>query len=129
MVDAIVEFRVQAADRLLQELLQRGASPGYLLAMLTRQVRLMVRARDAGAGRMTAAELRSRLGLSSEFVARKTLEQARRYSLPRLKQVYRQLLEADLAIKTSRYEPELALSILAAELCQRPRVQAGNAPH
>jgi DNA polymerase-3 subunit delta len=119
MVDAIVESRVKAAEQLLQELLQQGASPSYLMVMLARQLRLIVRTKDIQTARMSPNELRNSLGLSSEFVARKTLEQAKRYSLPRLKQVYQRLLETDLAIKTGKYEPELALNILVAELCQR----------
>ncbi|HEY33066.1 MAG TPA: DNA polymerase III subunit delta [Dehalococcoidia bacterium] len=119
MVDAIVESRVKAAEQLLQQLLQQGASPAYLMVMLARQLRLIVRTKDIQTARMSPNELNSRLGLRSEFAARKTLEQAKRYSLPRLKQVYQQLLETDLAIKTGKYEPELALSILVAELCQR----------
>jgi DNA polymerase-3 subunit delta len=119
MVDAIVEFRTQIAERLLQQQLQSGASPTYLLAMLARQFRLIIRARDIATPKMSASELCNRLGLNSDFVARKTLEQANRYSLPRLKQVYRQLLETDMAIKTGRYEPELALDILVTELCQQ----------
>ncbi len=121
-VDAIVEFRVQAAERLLQQLLAEGASPSYLLTMLVRQIRLIVRAKDVATERTSAAELRNRLGLAAEFVARKTLEQANRYTLDRLKQVYGRLLETDLAIKTGRYEPELALNMLVAELCQREPV-------
>jgi DNA polymerase-3 subunit delta len=119
MVDAIVESRVKAAEQLLQELLQQGASPSYLMVMLARQLRLIVRTKDIQTARMSSNELRNRLSLNSEFVARKTLEQAKRYSLPRLKQVYGKLLEIDLAIKTGKYEPELALNILVAELCQR----------
>ena len=119
VVDAIVESRAKAASQLLQQLLHQGASPSYLMAMLTRQLRLIVRTRDIQTARMSPNELRSRLSLTSEFVARKTLEQARHYSLPRLRQVYRQLLETDLAIKTGKYEPELALNILVTELCQR----------
>ena len=119
MVDAIVESRVKAAEQLVQELLQQGASPSYLMVMLARQLRLIVRTKDIQTARMSSNELRNRLGLSSEFVARKTLEQAKRYSLPRLKQVYQRLLETDLTIKTGKYEPELALNILVAELCQR----------
>jgi DNA polymerase III delta subunit len=38
--------------------------------------------------------------------------------MARLKEVYHQLLETDLAIKTGRYNAELALNILIAELCQ-----------
>ena len=37
----------------------------------------------------------------------------------RLREVYHTLLDADLAIKTGKYDGELALNILIADLCQR----------
>jgi DNA polymerase-3 subunit delta len=86
--------------------------------MLSRQMRLVVRARDLRQQRVPESEIRSRLGLSADWLVRKTLEQAGRYTLPRIRQVYEQLLETDLAIKTGKYEGELALVILIAELCQ-----------
>jgi len=58
------------------------------------------------------------LGVTSDFALRKISEQAERYPLERLKKVYSKLLEADLSIKTGRYEGELALNILIATLCQ-----------
>jgi DNA polymerase-3 subunit delta len=119
MVDAILEFRAGMAERLLQQLLQQGAAPAYLLVMLARQVRLIVRVRELRSQRKSEAEIQSRLGLVSDFVLRKALEQADRYSLARLKEVYHKLLEADLSIKTGRLDPELALDILVAELGQR----------
>jgi len=119
MVDAIVEFRAQPAEKMLQQLLQQGAVPGYLLSMLTRQMRLIVRAREINNPRISSSELCSRLGIANDYVARKTLEQSRHYSLLRIRHVYRKLLETDIAIKTGKYEPELALSILVAELCQQ----------
>jgi len=64
-------------------------------------------------------EIQNRLGLASEFVWRKTSEQADRYPWPRLKEVYHRLLEADLSIKTGKYDGELALNILIAELCRQ----------
>ncbi|GAI43191.1 unnamed protein product, partial [marine sediment metagenome] len=45
------------------------------------------------------------------------------YPLGRIKEAYHKLLEADLSIKTGKYEGELALNILIAELCQRDRPQ------
>ena len=54
---------------------------------------------------------------------RKTLEHANRYPLERLKEVYHKLLEADLSIKTGKYEGELALNILIAELCQQGKIR------
>ena len=49
---------------------------------------------------------------------KKTLDQASRYSLSRLKDVYRKLLDTDISIKTGKMDPELALNVLVAELCR-----------
>jgi len=119
LVDAIMEFNTYEAETLLQQLMKQGATATYLLAMLYRQMRLIVRARDLKKQGLKEMEIRQRLGVTSEYVVRKTLEQAGRYSMPRIKQVYQQLLETDIAIKTSKYDGELALNILIAELCQQ----------
>ena len=63
-------------------------------------------------------EIQNRLGVTADFAFRKIMEQADSYPLPRLRRVYAQLLEADLAIKTGKYDGELALNILIATLCQ-----------
>ena len=119
MVDAILEFRVGQAERALQELLQAGVAPAYLLFMLSRQVRRLLRAKELRKAGQSGEEIQDRLGISSEFAWRKTLEQAGRYSLSRLKELYLKLLEADLSIKTGKYDGQLALNVLAAELCQK----------
>ena len=73
----------------------------------------------------TAADLAER-GIASDqataqlklhpFVARKTAEQARNFSLPQLEAIYQKLLDTDIAIKTGRHEPMLALDLLVVEL-------------
>jgi DNA polymerase-3 subunit delta len=118
MVDAILEGKTGFAEELLQQLLNRGAAPTYLLWMLHRQVRFIVLAKDLKAQKKSNAEIQSKLGLS-DFPLQKTLEQADKYSLERLKMFYDKLLETDLAIKTGKYDGELALYILVVELCQR----------
>ena len=118
MVDAILVFKAGMAEQLLQQLLQQGAAPAYLLVMLSRQVRMIVRAKELRRQKKSEIEIQDKLALTSEFALRKTLEQANRYSLVRLKEMYHKLLEADLSIKTGRYDSELALNILIAELCQ-----------
>jgi DNA polymerase-3 subunit delta len=123
MVDAIIEFDIQKAETLLQQLLSEGDTPTQLLAMLNRQMRLVVRARDLKLQRVPESEMRTRLGLSADWLVRKTVEQAGRYTLFRIRQVYEHLLETDLAIKTGKYDGELALTILIAELCQSPAAQ------
>jgi DNA polymerase-3 subunit delta len=119
MVDAILDSKADSAEQLLVQLLERGASPAYLLVMISRQARLIVLARELRRRRKTEAEIQDRLGLNSEFALRKTLSQAQRYPLGRLREVYNKLLETDLSIKTGRFDGELALNLLIAELCQR----------
>jgi DNA polymerase-3 subunit delta len=124
MVDAILDFKAGVAEQLLEQLLERGASPAYLLVMLARQVRLIVQARALRRQRRPEVEIQDRLGLT-EFALRKTLDQAQRYPLERLREVYNKLLEADLSIKTGKYEGGLALNLLIAELCQQRQVARG----
>jgi len=124
LVDAILEFRGGVAEKLAEQLMQRGASPAYILFMLTRQARLIVRVKELKNQRRPEAEIMGRLEMSSPFILRRTLEQAGRYSMARLKEVYHRLLQTDLAIKTGRYNAELALNILIAELCQGAKVPA-----
>jgi len=119
LVDAILDFKAGEAQRWLEQLLQQGASTAYLLVMLSRQAHLIVLAGEMKRQGRSRADIQGRLGLFSEFALRRTLEQAERYPLARIKEVYRQLLETDLAIKTGRYDGGLAFNILIAELCRR----------
>ena len=126
MVDAIIELKARTAQQLLQQLLQKGAAPVYLMAMLSRQIQLIVRAGELRNQGKSEAEIQARLGMASEFALRKTLEQAARYRLERLKVVYHRLLETDLSVKTGQRDGELALTILIAELCQQSGAQITN---
>jgi DNA polymerase-3 subunit delta len=119
MVDAVLEFKARVAEQALHQLLQRGAAPAYLLVMLSRQVRMIVLAKEMRGQRKPETEIQSRLGLTSDYALRKTLEQAGRCSMERLRRLYHKLLETDLSIKTGKYDGELALSMFVAELCQR----------
>ena len=57
--------------------------------------------------------------MNNEFVWQKTLEQTNMYSFDRLKELYHKLLDTDIAIKTGKYNDELALNILIAEMCAK----------
>lgn len=124
MVDAILEAKTGIAQKLLQQMLNQGAVPAYLLVMLSRQVQLMVRVRELRGQGKSRNDIQHKLGLTSDFVLHKVWEQADRYSPARLRKVYHKLLEADLSIKTGKYDGELALDILVAELSQRDEVPA-----
>lgn len=116
MVDAIFEFRIDAARDLSQRLLRQGVAPVQLLAMISRQVRIIFQIKELRSLKKTRNEIQNKLGLTSDFVLRKAWEQADKYSPARLRAVYHRLLETDLAIKTGQYNGDLALDILIAEL-------------
>ncbi len=118
MVDAIVEKRAGVAVRLLRQLTTAGAEGGYLLAMVIRQYRLITQARELMTAGLPSHEIGQRLGVASEFVLQRILDQAQRYSLPRLKGAYRRLLEADAGVKRGHYGEELALELLVHDLAR-----------
>jgi len=118
MVDAIVERRAAVALRLLRQLTTAGAEGGYLLAMVVRQYRLIIQARELMTAGLPSQEIGQRLGVASEFVLQRILDQAQRYSLSRLKAAYRRLLEADAGVKRGQYGEELALELLVHDLAR-----------
>ena len=120
LVDAIVDGRLNLANQTMNEMLESGAAPSYVLVMLARQLRLLVRAKELKNAGQSESSMQGALGLG-DFPFRKTLEQMSRYSMSRLKDFYHRLLDTDLAIKTGRYDDELALTILVSELCSQPK--------
>lgn len=128
LIDAVVDFNSESAGRLLQQLLRQGAAPAYILFMLDRQFRMVVRAKELKNQGRPDTFIQSTLGIRNDFALRRTLEQAGRYSAARLRQIYGHLLETDLAMKTGRYSSELALDLLIAELCQHGARAASRHP-
>jgi len=117
LVDAIMEGRLSVAGELLQQFLQQGAAPTYLISMLSRQIRLAILAKELSVQSKNGTEIQSALGLA-DYPMQKTLRQAKKYTLEQLKNFYERLLDTDMSIKTGKYGDELALNILIVELCQ-----------
>jgi len=117
MVDSRIEGRAATAASMLHQLLQEGATAPYLVVMITRQLRLLLQAKELSQQGFSVSEIKARLGLASDYTLTKALGQSRRYSVKRLEQVYRKLLETDLSIKRGIWKGDLALDLLVAELC------------
>jgi DNA polymerase-3 subunit delta len=118
LVDAILEGNRKVAQHLLHRLLQEGTAPQQVLALIIRQLRWVVMAKDINP-KLTGPEGISRLGIPSDYVFGKVLEQAKVYSKESVKAAYHKVLEADLAIKTGQYDDDLALDLLVMELCKK----------
>ena len=120
-VDAMIDGKPAVALRLLHQLREGGREVSTIIAMVERQLRLLALARDSMDEGLAQQELGQRLGVASQFVIRKTVEQARRHSWDDISWRYNRLLEADLAIKQGRLEPDLALELLVADQAGRGR--------
>ncbi len=115
-VDSIMDSRPGPALRSVMQLMEDGQEPLYVIAMIERQLRLIALARDLTDRGVSQPDLGRRMGTNSDFVVRKTLGQARRLTLPQIRNRYRRVLESDLAIKQGRLEPALSLQLLVADL-------------
>jgi DNA polymerase-3 subunit delta len=115
MVDALGRRDGEQALNLLHRLLEDGEHPLSLLGMIVRQFRIMIQVKDLAEHGVPPAKIGAQLGLHS-FVAEKGLRQSRNFSMEQLETIYRKLLETDLAIKTGRMDPVLALDMLMAGL-------------
>jgi len=73
-----------------------------------------MRVKDLG-GKMPQQEIRERLGLHPRYPLDKTLKQARTYNIPRLRKAFHCLLDTDVAIKTGKYDDDLALDLLVID--------------
>ncbi|HEX7588465.1 MAG TPA: DNA polymerase III subunit delta [Anaerolineae bacterium] len=115
LVDALGHRETGAALKLLHAQVDHNAAPGYLLSMIVRQFRLLLQMKDLAARGKTLDAARTQLKLHP-YVAEKTWKQALNFSMPQLIAIYQRLLDTDVAIKTGRSEPIVALDMLVAEL-------------
>ena len=119
LVDSLGLRNRGAAMRQLQVLLADGANELYLLAMIARQVRLILSVKDLAEQGKRSSEIRRESGISHQFILDKLLRQARRFEAEELESIMRRMLEIDQAIKTGRIKGSLALELLALEICHR----------
>ncbi|MBI4301036.1 MAG: DNA polymerase III subunit delta [Chloroflexi bacterium] len=112
MVDALMAQRRQVALQHLHQLLLEGDTASHLLAIIARQLRLAMEAKELIRKGLPKSEIGSRLELASDYALARTMEQARLYSMESLMAIHHRLLEIDLAIKRGIYREEMALDLL-----------------
>ena len=117
LVDALAVQDGHKASGLLRRFLEEE-DPMYVMAMIVRQFRLLLLAREILDQGGMAKDVQSRLKLK-RFEASKITEQARRFSLAALEGVYRSLRDIDEAIKSGRIEDEVALDSMVAGFTTR----------
>jgi DNA polymerase-3 subunit delta len=115
LVDCVGRRETGRALRLLHRLLDEGEPPLKLLAMLARQIRILIQLREIGEREMDPREVARQLKLHP-FVVQKGLTQARNFELAQLEAAHERVVQTDWAIKSGRSEPVLALDMLVVAL-------------
>jgi DNA polymerase III delta subunit len=95
--------------------LDGGQPATYVITMIGRQVRLLLLAKEMRAQRVTPREMGQRLKLRG-FAVDRALRQEARLPYERLARMHRQLVDTDLATKTTGVDEQLALELLIAEM-------------
>jgi DNA polymerase-3 subunit delta len=116
LVDAIIERRPGVAVTALEQLLKNGEQPTYILFMIARQLRLIVRAKSLMNQGERAISIKKILGIKSDFVWKKTVQQIQCFTMSHIIDLYNKLLETDIDIKTGRYDANLAVDMMVTEL-------------
>ncbi len=117
LTDAIGQRDGRKAMRALYELRRSDANPFYLLTMITRQYRIMLKVKDESARTPgNEYDIAGRVG-ESPFPVKKAMAQSRNYAIPQLEGILDRLLCSDVAMKTGA-DPNTELDILVAELTQ-----------
>ncbi len=115
LTDAIGQCDGRKAMRSLYALRRNDANPFYLLTMITRQYRILIKVKEA----MVRApgneyDIASQVG-ERPFPVKKAMAQSRNYPIVQLEAILDRLLTLDFAMKTGA-DPDTELDILVAEL-------------
>jgi DNA polymerase-3 subunit delta len=108
---------VPRALALCANMLRNREPPLKIQFMLVRQVRQIWRAKELAAAGASRGDIASAVGINPYFLD-DVLTPAKRMSRAALERALERLYQADLAVKTSRTEPELALSRLVQALAE-----------
>lgn len=119
MIDELVAGNAKSALSKLHQLAEEQDVPG-LLAMITRQFRLLIQAREildeGGDGRRIGKELGQ-----IDFVANKLANQARAFTMERLRSLYGELVAIDRNLKSSQSDPLTALDLFVVGIAAANR--------
>jgi DNA polymerase-3 subunit delta len=101
--------------KLLNEHLAAGDDPFYLLSMYFYQFRNLLKVKPLAQKNMNQFDISKKLKLHP-FVARKSMDQVRNFTLAKLKELYSALCEIDFESKIGKVDIGLALDKFVASI-------------
>ncbi len=121
LTDALGRRDGRRAMAALYELRRNDAHPFYLLTMMVRQYRILIKVREAlDQGGGNEYDIARRIG-ERPYPVKKAMQQCRAYRMEELEAILLRLLEADVAMKSGA-DPDTEIDVLVAELTERQGV-------
>src|SRR3989344_1575448 len=114
-IDALAAKNKKQAFLFLQQHLDNGDNPLYLLSMITYQFRNLLTVKQLAQKGLMYDSIIKKSGLHP-FVVKKNYFQCHQFSFEELKHIYHKIFQIDLDIKTGRIEPETALDLLISQI-------------
>jgi len=110
LTDAVSQNQTAKAVRIIDDLLQNKEPVHFIVAMLSRHLGILMKIKKLEEKKVPQSEMAKILGVPS-FIIGKTRKQASNFSIDTLKQLIRECMETDMAIKTGKMNPRLALEL------------------
>ena len=119
LVDALLYKRAKEVYAMLQEQYRIGKEPGYIFAMIVRQMRILLEVRDCMEREkgINSTVLAKKLGIHP-FVMKKSFVLAEKYTFEQIKKLYNELLSIDIRTKTGQADQKLLLDLFVGRVSQ-----------
>jgi len=115
-IEALASGNKKRALELMHQQIEKGEDPYYILSMYTYQIRTLLKIADFYyQGLQSAPQIAQASGLHP-YVVQKSLSQVRNLSEAKLKSIFSQLADIDLAAKTGKTDLVLALDSFIVSL-------------
>ena len=121
LVDAVIKKDGKTAEKMLLQMFKSGQAPAMIIHMLIRSYRIMLLLQAARAEGYKGTAVKNRVDqildtIIKPFEYSKLEELSRAYTLRRLQNIYRELLQNDMVVKTGQMEAESAVGVLVSSL-------------
>jgi len=114
-VDAVIEGRAGLAITATRKLIESGTTISNLVALIARQIRLLLLAKDHKMQGLPAGQLGKVLKLSG-YPLTKTIQQEASFTHERLLQIHEELVELDVQLKSTPVDDQVALEIAVTKM-------------
>lgn len=115
LIDALGNRNKALALKLIEEKLDYGINHQYILTMIIRQFRLLIKAKELSGQVKYSGALMQALKIP-KFIADKTLAQTKLYTREQLVRIYKELLELDEKFKSSQNQEKILFTKMINEL-------------